>query len=350
MASPFDFPAGPAGPLHMATVIDVVRETDTTVSVVFASASPLAYRPGQYIQTVFKLGRGRYRRSYSLSSVPADDYATITVKHVPGGKISQYITSQLAIGDRFLVSEARGDFLLPDSRAGRRFVFVAGGSGIAPIMSLVRTLLAMPTPLPVHLLYYTRNGDDIIFRERLEELADAHPHFDLRIAVTGPRAGWTGAHGPFAIQQVLDAGHNDPHALYYLCGPESLIDAAQHGLAEAGIAPARVFMERFATAPGGERPAEGHQATFISRGLLFQRRTRVRTRPGESLLDAAERVGLKVSSNCRNGTCGRCRARLQEGEVAMDEPNSLTLADAQAGRVLTCVSYAATPVVVDLRH
>jgi ring-1,2-phenylacetyl-CoA epoxidase subunit PaaE len=334
----------------MATVIDVVRETDTTVSVVFATAQPLPYRPGQYLQAVFRLGRGRYRRSYSLSSVPADDHASITVKHVPGGKVSQYITSQLAIGDRFLVSASRGDFVLPDSRAGRRFVFVAGGSGIAPVMSLIRTLLAMPAPVPVHLLYYTRNGDDIIFRARLEELADLHPQFDLRMSVTGPRAGWTGAHQPFAIEQVLDAAQDDPQALFYLCGPESLIDAASEGLAAAGIAPARVFLERFASAPGKERPAQGQQATFISRGLLFQRRTRLRTRPGESLLDAAERAGLKVSSNCRNGTCGRCRAKLLDGEVAMDEPNSLTLADAQAGRVLTCVSYATAPVVVDLRH
>lgn len=334
----------------MAHVIDVVRETDSTVSVLFATATPLPYRPGQYVQAVFRLGNGRYRRSYSLSSVPSDEHSAITVKEVPGGKISQFITRQLAIGDRFLVSSARGDFVLPDSRAGRRFVFIAGGSGIAPVVSLVRTLLAMPAPVPVHLIYYTRNGDDMIKRAELEALAAACPWFDLQMIVTGPRSGWGGLHESFSIERVLDAGQGDDQALYYVCGPESLIDSAVSGLQEAGIAPARIFAERFATTQERERPAQGHQATFISRGLLMSRRTRVRTRPGESLLDAAERVGLKARSNCRNGSCGVCRARLTSGEVSMDEPNSLTLADAQAGRILTCIAFAATPVVVDLRN
>lgn len=350
MASPLDSHSGRAGPLQQATVIDVFRETDTTVSVAFATPTPLPYRPGQYVQTVFRLGNGRYRRSYSLSSVPADDYPVITVKHVPGGKVSQFITKELAIGDRFLVSSARGDFVLPDSRAGRRFVFVAGGSGITPVVSLVRTLLAMPAPVPVHLVYYSRNGDDIVMRARLEELADACPHFDLQLIVTGPRAGWSGLHESFSMERVLAAGQQDPQALYYVCGPESLIDSTLSGLAAAGVPPARVFAERFAAEQERDRPASGHAATFISRGLLFSRRTRVRTRAGESLLQAAERAGLRARSNCRTGTCGVCRARLVEGEVSMDEPNSLTLADAQAGRILTCVAYAATPVVVDLRN
>jgi len=338
-----------AGPLQMAHVIDVVRETASTVSVVFATQTPLSYRPGQYVQTVFRLGNGRYRRSYSLSSVPGDEHPVITVKHVPGGKVSQYITSQLAIGDRFLVSSARGDFLLPDSRQGRRFVLVAGGSGITPVFSLLRTLLAMPVAVPVSLVYYSRNGDDILFRSALENLAGSHPDFDLQLIVTGPRAGWSGLHEAFAMQRVLAAGRGDAQALYYVCGPENLIDAVLTGLGEAGVPAARVFAERFASTQEKDRPGQGYPVTFVHRGLFFSRRTRTRTHAGESLLDAAERVGLKMRSNCRNGSCGSCRAHLQQGEVSMDEPNGLSLADAQAGRILTCIAYAAAPVVVDLR-
>lgn len=337
---------------HVAHVIDVVRETPSTVTVVFGTDIPLSYRPGQYVQVVFRLGNGRYRRAYSLSSVPTDDYAAITVKHVPGGKISQFITTRLAIGDRFAVSAARGDFVLPDSRAGKRFVLVAGGSGISPVMSLLRTLLAMPQPPPVTLLYYSRSGDDIIFRERLADLAAAATHrgFDLQLLVTGPRAGWTGLHEPFSIDRVLAAGAGDPHALYYLCGPESLIDTAVTGLQQAGVAAARILAERFAVPPVHERPATGQPVTFLHRGMFFPKRTRIRLEAGESLLDAAERAGIRSRSNCRNGTCGTCRAKLVQGEVVMDEPNGLSMADAQAGRVLTCISYPETPVVVDLRR
>lgn len=337
------------GPLQMAHVVDVVRETPSTVTVVFATATLLAWRPGQYVLVEFRFGNGRYRRAYSLSNVPADDLPAITVKLVPGGKVSQHITSGLAIGDRFLVSQPRGDFLLPDTRAGRRFVLVAGGSGISPVMSLLRTLLAMPAPPPVSLVYYTRNADDIIFRSALERLAAAHPEFDLQLVVTGPRDGWHGLHEPFGVPRVLAAARGDAQALFYVCGPEALIDTALAGLAEAGVDPGQVLAERFTSAPVRERPGRGHAATFVHRGLLLPRRTKVRGQPGETLLEMAERAGLRARSNCRNGTCGACRATLVKGEVVMDEPNSLSLADARAGRVLTCISYADSPVVVDLR-
>lgn len=350
MVSPANTLSGRTGPLQTAHVIEVVRETPSAVTVVFATAEPLAYRPGQYLQTVFRLGNGRYRRSYSLSSIPGDEHPAITIKQVPGGKVSQYITHELAIGDRFLVSAPRGHFLLPDSRAGRRFVFVAGGSGITPVMSLVRTLLAMPSPPPVRLVYYSRSGADIIFLSALEELADTCPQFSLQAIVTGPRSGWTGLHEPFALERVLGEAGDDPAALYYVCGPEALIDTTLAGLADAGVVPERVFAEHFAASQERERPMQGFPVTFMHRGLLFSRRTRTRTRVGESLLDAAEHVGLRVRSNCRNGSCGTCRAVLREGEVTMDEPNCLTLADAQAGRILTCIAYAASPVVVDLRN
>lgn len=338
------------GPLQTAHVVDVVRETPSTVTVVFATATPLPYRPGQYVLVEFRFGSGRYRRAYSLSSIPADDMAAFTVKLVPGGKVSQHINGNLAIGDRFLVSAARGDFLLPDSRAGRRFVLVAGGSGISPVMSLLRTLLAMPEPPPVSLLYYNRNPDDIIFRSRLEHLAADHRHLDLQLVVTGAREGWHGLHEPFAVARVLAAAQGDPQALYYICGPESLIDTAVEGLLAAGVDPALVNAERFATPPVHERPSRGQPVTFVHRGLLLARRTRVRGEAGESLLDLGERAGLRMRSNCRNGTCGACRATLVKGEVVMDEPNSLSLADARAGRILTCISYAESPVVVDLRR
>lgn len=345
------FPPSSSGPLQEARVVDIIYETYATTSVVFKTEQALVWRPGQYVQTVFRLGNGRYRRAYSLSNVPDDPYPVITVKHVPGGKVSQYITRDLKIGDKFLVSAARGDFVLPDSRSGRRFVFVAGGSGITPVMSLLRTLLAMPQPVPVSLLYYTRNADEIIFRAPLEALVAAHPAFDLHVIVTGAvTPGWQGESGAFAIDRVLAAGAADPRTLYYVCGPESLNDEALAGLVAAGIAPASIFVERFAPAAERERPDKGYPVTFLHRGLIFQRRTRTKTRPGESLMDAAERMGLRVRSNCRNGTCGTCRAHLPRGEVSMDEPNGLSLADAQAGRILTCIAYAASPVVVDLRN
>lgn len=339
-----------SGAFQVARVIDVVRETATTVTVLFGTDLPLQYRPGQYVQVEFRFGSSRYRRPYSLSSRPGDDHHAITVRHLPGGKVSSYITGQLAIGDPFRVSAARGDFLLPDSRAARRFVFVAGGVGIAPVLPMIRTLLAMPSPPPVSLLYYSRNVDDIVFGEPLAGLADAHAGFDYQPVVTGPRSGWHGLHEPFSCERVLAAAAGDPLTLFYVCGPDAMNGAAVTGLQAAGIPAGQIMVEHFSAATSPERPDRGFPVTFQRKGLLFTRRRRAMTRPGETLLAAAERVGLGTPSDCRQGTCGRCRATLLRGEVVMDEPNSLTVADARAGRILTCVARAASPVIVEWRN
>lgn len=342
--------AGSPG-FQSARVIEVRRETPSTVTVLFAPETPLLYRPGQFVRVEFLFGRGRYRRAYSLSSIPGDSYPAITVKQVPGGKVSEHINRRLAAGDSFRVSAAEGGFLLPDSRSGRRFLLLAGGSGIAPVLSLLRTLLAMPQPPPVTLLYYSHSSSDIIFREALFQLAAAHPALDLRLYVTGPREAWDGPVEAFSDRHLQAAlGTHAATTLCYLCGPEALLDTASTALAALGLAPAQVLVERFATAPVQERPAAGHPVTFLHRGLVFSRRTRIRTRPGESLLDAAERAGLKTRSRCRNGSCGSCRATLVRGDVLMDEPNSLSADDARAGRILTCIAYADAPVIIDLRH
>ncbi|MFZ5757755.1 MAG: 2Fe-2S iron-sulfur cluster-binding protein [Pseudomonadota bacterium] len=342
-------PAGTPG-FQPARVVEVIRETPSTVTVVFATDTPLAYRPGQFVRIEFLFGRGRYRRAYSLCSVPGDPYPAITVKQVPGGKVSEHIVRRLAVGDTFRVSAAEGAFLLPDSRAGRRFVLLAGGSGITPVMSLLRTLLAMPQPPSVTLLYYSHSSDDIIFRAALHELAGRHPSFDLRLFVTGPRESWDGPVEPFSERHLAAAAPDPASALYYLCGPEALLATACSLLAGLGVPPGQVLVEHFATPPIHERPAEGHLLTFLHRGLLVSRRTKVKGRPGESLLDAAERSGLRTRSRCRNGSCGSCRAVLVRGDVVMDEPNSLTVNDARAGRILTCISYAVTPAIIDLRN
>lgn len=333
-----------------ARVIDVVRETPTTVTVLFGMRPRLQYRAGQYVQLEFRLGGCRYRRPYSLSSLPDDDHHAVTVRHLPGGMVSRYINEQLAIGDRFGVSSARGDFVLPDSRAGRRFVFIAGGVGIAPVLPMLRTLLAMPSPPAVTLLYYSRHADDIVFAAALADLAAAHPaHLDYQPVVTGPRGGWTGLHEPFAVDRALAAAAGDPRALFYVCGPDALNAVAAEGLQAAGVPAAHIIVEHFSAAESPAPPEQGYPATFQRRGLLLTRRRRILTRPGETLLAAAERAGLTIASDCRQGTCGRCRAELLRGEVVMDEPNSLGVADVRAGRILTCVARPLTPVTVSWR-
>ncbi len=336
--------------MQIAEVVSVQRETPSTVTVSFRPADPLMYRPGQYVQIELMLGRSRYKRSYSLSTVPTDSLPAITVKQVPGGKVSDHFNRRLQPGDRFRISAAQGEFLLPDTRTGRHFVMLAGGSGIVPVMSLLRTLLAMPVSPTVTLLYYSHSSADIIFRETLHTLAAEHSNFDLRLFVTGPRESWDGPVEPFSARHVQEFVGSPAETLYYLCGPESLLENIRSTLELGGVDPMHIFAEHFASTPAKERPKTGHAVTFITRGpFRLPRLVRAYGKPGESLLDVAERRGLKARSRCRNGYCGSCKATLMRGDVAMDEPNGLSPNDAVGGKVLTCISYAQTPVIVDLR-
>lgn len=336
--------------LQPARVVGIVRETPGTVTVHFTTTPRLQHRAGQYVLLEFRFGTSRYRRAYSLSSLPSDEVHAVTVRLQPGGKISQYINTSLAVGDGFQVSPARGEFVLPDSRAGRQFVFVAGGVGIAPVLPLLQTLLALPQPPPVALLYYSRHADDIVFRDRLDALAAAHPSLRYLPVVTGTRGDWAGLHEAFSVERVLATAGDHPSTLFYVCGPDSLNHACREGLCAAGVPAAAVLVEDFAAAPSPEYPATGFPVTFVRRTLLGQRRARVRGRPGETLLEAAERAGLALPSDCRHGSCGRCRALLLRGEVVMDEPNGLSVAEARDGYILTCVARAAAPVIVKWRR
>lgn len=334
--------------MRTARVVDIVREAPGSVTVVFGTQEPLAWRAGQYVFVEFRFGPSRFRRAYSLSNTPADGLPAITVKRVPGGKVSSHIVDRLAIGDAFRVSAPQGQFLLPDSRAGRSFVFVAGGSGISPIMAMLGSLQATPEPPPARLLYFVRQPGEVIFGQRLMAMAQDNARFSLDLVVTGGDGDRAGPRQPVDAARLagLAAGLEAP--LWYVCGPESLITETRSALAGLGVPDTALFVEHF-TAPGTvERPAEEQQVIFVRRGLLFRRRRRVRTRPGETLLQAAERSGLKIRHNCRNGTCGSCRVRVLEGEAAMDEPNTLSVADASAGRVLACVAHPLGDLTVEI--
>lgn len=334
--------------MRTARVVDIVRETPGSVTVVFGTREPLAWRPGQYVFVEFRFGASRFRRAYSLSNTPADGLPAITVKRVPGGKISSHIVDRLAIGDAFRVSAAQGQFLLPDARAGRSFVFVAGGSGISPVMALLSALHAASEPPAARLLYFVRQPGEVVFRQQLRDMAAAHAGFLLDLVVTGGEGDRAGPRQPLDEARLagLAAGLEAP--LWYVCGPESLINETCAVLARLGVPGAAVRVEHFTAPATAERPAGEQPVTFVRRGLLFSRRRRIRVRPGETLLQAAERVGLKVRHNCRNGTCGSCRVLVLEGETAMDEPNTLGVADASAGRVLACVAHPLTALTVEI--
>jgi 3-ketosteroid 9alpha-monooxygenase subunit B len=322
-------------------VVDVVDETADARSFVLAIPAALAdtfrYRAGQFCTFRANVGGEPVVRSYSMSSSPdVGDPFTVTVKRVPGGPMSNWMNDSLAPGDSIEAMRPAGRFVLRPSEAP--IVAFAGGSGITPILSLIKTALATTTR-EVALVYANRDAGSVIFAAELERLRtasrgrlDVHHHLDAERGLLDP-AGCA----------ALAGKRTDPD--FYVCGPAPYMDAVQEGLARRGIAPGQVFVERFEL-PGEAAAERSATETIVIR--LDRRKHVLRYEPGDTLLDAARRAGLSAPFSCERGNCATCMAHLDEGRVAMRANNVLSAEEVAAGWVLTCQAVPLSrEVVVD---
>lgn len=322
-------------PRRPVRVAEILRETADTVTLVldFTDGKPLSFRAGQYLTHFFVLDGVTHKRAYSLSSAEGQ-HATCTIKAVAGGKISDHVLNKLAPGYRYWVLGPSGDFTLATDDGP--IAFIAGGSGITPVMSMLETLLAAGSPRVLHLLYSSRQPGDEIFSARLSKLAQVHSN--LRIERIYSRD-----------QGRLDAGRIRQWAQplqaasFYLCGPAGLMNCANIALRELGVAATRIKQERFLAASREiqQRPSEPQEIFFASSNK------RVRQRTGESILDTALRESVAINFSCTVGGCGSCKVRVSEGQCALNEPNCLTPEEKAQGYTLACSAFAAQPIVVD---
>jgi len=331
---------------HALKIADLRRETPDAVSVAFAVPPDLqhAYRfdPGQHLTLRTTFLGAETRRSYSICTGLDEGELRIVVKRQDGGKFSGWANETLAPGVAIDVMTPQGRFgIRPDPDAARNYLAIAAGSGITPIMSIVRSVLARERSSRVVLLYGNRTARSIIFKGTLEELK----LFNGRIDADKIEAVLKSAFLAGAIDHV------------FLCGPGDLIETSRAALVRLGVAPERIHIEHFTVdgmpTPAPVRataaPATAPAATIDIRlnGLDHA----VPLYPGETIVEAGLRHGLEMPYSCRGGMCCTCRAKLVAGEVKMDRNFSLEPWEMAAGYVLTCQSHPLTPkVAVDYDH
>ena len=347
---------------HALPIADVRRETADTVSLAFAVPAGLqpgfAYQPGQHLTLRTWLDGEEVRRSYSICSGLDDGELRVAIKLVPDGRFSAWAHEALQPGHAIEAMPPEGRFTLAlDPAASRTYLGVAAGSGITPVLSILKSVLTREPGSRFVLLYGSRATAGIIFRETLEELKD---RFMGRLTVVhvlsreqqdvpvlsgrldGPRVR-TLLGGLLDIPRIDDA---------FLCGPEGMIAEVSDALATGGLAPERIRSERFTASPGAARPrrvvapgaAAFALATIVSDGIS----TEVPMQEGETVLDAALRAGLDLPYSCRGGMCSTCRAKVAEGAVRMDVNYGLEPWETEAGYVLTCQAHPTTGrVLVD---
>jgi ferredoxin-NADP reductase len=272
-----------------------------------------------------------------MSSSPdvGDRFAT-TVKRVPDGRMSNWMNDALAPGETIEVMRPSGLFVLRD--AATPIVAFAGGSGITPVISIIKTALAT-TARPIMLVYANRDADSVNFKNELERLrADSqgrlvvHHHLDRE-------AGFLDA------LQCAELVGNRVDADFYVCGPGPYMDVVEAGLAKLGVEAERVFIERFVVPE--EPAARASEATTESVMIKLDHREHVLAyQPGDTVLETARRGGLRPPYQCESGSCATCMAHLDEGTVRMRVNNALTAEEVEEGWVLTCQSLPTSARVV----
>ncbi|MFE8911108.1 2Fe-2S iron-sulfur cluster-binding protein [Streptomyces globisporus] len=339
--------AGTGNPLREVRVTEVRRETPTAVTLVLEDAdrNPEAFdfRPGQFFTLVADIDGRMVRRAYSASSAPGASRLEVTVKHIDGGRFSTHVHRSLRAGDRLAVRGPSGSFHT-EPQPPDEIVLVAAGSGVTPMMSMIRTRLADRSGRDrIALLYSSRGTDEIIFADELTRLVKDHPD---RLSVTHVLTRRDGRLDADGIRRWITGLAPARDARYYTCGPEPLMDAVQGVLAGLEVPVELVHQERFTSGAGA-----GAEVTVAREMIVEEDGQAVGTvvvEPGQTLLDAGLAAGLPMPFSCTVGNCGDCMVRLPSGEVTQNEPNCLTPQQQADGYVLTCVSCPLSNVTLDI--
>jgi ferredoxin-NADP reductase len=295
-----------------AEVVAVRRATARSVTLTLRpNANWQGFRAGQFVRLSVEIDGVRHTRCYSpASSAHAGDLLELTAHAQPDGRVSPFLRACARPGMVVSLSQAEGDFALPDERP-RALLLISGGSGITPVMSMLRTLCEEGHDGPVAFLHYARDGHDVAYAAELRVLAARHPNVRLLHGWSrGSRVGEL--RGTFRREHVRAAGVDPAAALTFACGPTGLLDGVRATWAEDGIEQ-RLHVEQFA-APAPARVEPGADATATG-SVTFSRSGRVAHNSGASLLDQAEAAGLTPQSGCRMGICHTCSCRKLEGAV-----------------------------------
>jgi len=325
---------------HELRVARIVQETPDARSFVLDVPPSLRelfrYEAGQFLTFQIHVGATALNRCYSLSSAPdRDEELQFTVKRVAEGRVSNWFHDEIRAGHSVRVLPPAGGFTLrPASR--RPLALFSGGSGITPVLSILKTALAT-TERPMKLVYANRDAESIIFRDAIGALAGRHAG---RLAVVHHLDAERGFLDEARVRSEIAEWTDD--AEFYLCGPGPFMDLVERLLHDAGVPSDRIFIERFEfAAPVEAKPPDTRSggAAAVPATITVHLDGATHEIPyaaGDTLLQAARKAGLRPPSACEDGYCGCCMATLLRGEVAMAQCHALDDDDRAQGLILSC--------------
>jgi ferredoxin-NADP reductase len=322
-----------------AEITAVRNESEDSVTIsLLANRAWEGFRAGQFLQVGVEIDGVRRKRCYSPASVAGPGRELeLTVKAHPEGLVSNFLIERAQRGMTVELEQAAGDFHLPDERPGR-VLLISGGSGITPLMSMLRTLCAEAHGAPVTFLHFAPDPERAIYRDELERIAAEHPNVRLARSYTrAPGAGELDGHIDAAL--VAKAEPEYSRAETFACGPPALLDSVDEIWAAAGLE-SRLHVESFV--PPTVAPASG-----VAGGSIHFASSDIRLdNSGASLLEQAEVAGLSPETGCRRGICHTCTCRKTAGTVRNLTTGAVSSSEDE--EIQICVSAPVGDVVVDL--
>lgn len=348
---------------HPLTISDIRRETDECVSIAFDVPESLRddyrFAAGQYLTLKTTIDGEEVRRSYSICSSPLEGELRVAVKKVPGGKFSTYANEKLTVGQTMDVMTPHGNFTVPFKKEnGAQYVMFAAGSGITPIMSLIKTILQFESQSSVILFYGNKAVSTIIFKDELDDLKNTYLNrLEIHHILSREDQGTDWLKGRIDAQKVKLYAQKffNPATVahYFICGPEEMIHQVKDTLAELGVSDKKVHFELFTTSTTSAEKKSVDTSSAKSEILshvtviLDGEETHFDvSSKGISILDAALDAGADVPFACKGAVCCTCRAKVLEGKVVMEMNYALDDDEVEQGYVLTCQSHPITERVV----
>lgn len=347
---------------YQLTVKQVIHETSDAITIVFAQPETgnLSYKSGQFLTLILNLNGREVRRAYSLCSSPfTDDDLAVTVKRVENGLVSNWLNDNVKPGDVIKVMAPTGQFTTEYSKDRKRhLIMFAGGSGITPLMSIIKSILTQEPESICSLIYCNRNIDSIIFKD---ELARWETNYQGRLHVIhvldNAPMNWQGYSGLLnhdmltrLFERIPDWGIEK--TTYLMCGPEGMMKNVETLLAMRNIPKDKIFKESFVQGIiDKEKKTEETEELSKSKARQVTIRYdgqeyKIMVEPHRTILETALDQGIDLPYSCQSGLCTACRGKAVSGKVKLDEEEGLSQAERDQGYVLTCVGHPLTDDVV----
>lgn len=357
-----DKPASGGSKYQNLTIKNIIKETKDAITIVFNQPeTKYSYKSGQFLTLIADIDGKEVRRAYSLCSSPfVDEDLAVTVKRVEGGLMSNWLPDNLDAGDTLKVMEPMGVFTTDyDSTNKRHLIMFAGGSGITPMMSIIKSTLNQEPDSVCSLIYCNRDIDSIIFKEEFDKMQTS---FEGRLHVIhvldDAPMNWQGHSGLLNHDMLVKIFERIPNwgeekTTYLMCGPEGMMKNVEALLAEQNIPKENVFKESFVT--GTIDKAEKAAAADGASGEVVAREVTViydgeehkfTVQPDSTILETALDMGIDLPYSCQSGLCTACRGKCMSGKVKLDEEEGLSESELEEGFVLTCVGHPLTDDVV----